>query len=194
MYYDPEPCPQLKNGAWIIDDGRPDAQAAKDLDADQDCQYLARLDSTDSTAPPMAAEWYMFCGDTWGNHEMAFTETYKRITSGSCSSEGLFMVADVDSCLQAGQWIGMDATQVQTSMAVPRPYGCYWDASRAKLMMNSNMVNRDADNSEISELLQPICAASEQDAVAAMTTASAPGLHCWSVATFLFSLLFLGNF
>jgi len=46
---------------WIIDEQAPSQVVASDLDLDRKCNYLARIDSQDISAPP-SGQWTMKCG------------------------------------------------------------------------------------------------------------------------------------
>jgi len=50
---------------WVLDSDAPNTSVAVDLDQDGACNYHARIDSNDTTQPPMGGLWTVFCGDTW---------------------------------------------------------------------------------------------------------------------------------
>jgi len=66
VYYDLD-CNGGGNGVarWIIDASAPNQSREEDVDNDSSCNYHARIDSTDSSFPPAAGEWHMFCGTEW---------------------------------------------------------------------------------------------------------------------------------
>ena len=69
IYWDPD-CDGSTGSSgtarWIIDDSIPSTTAASDLDGDQDCLYLARINSLDSSTPPRGTTtWQVFCTGSW---------------------------------------------------------------------------------------------------------------------------------
>jgi len=70
IYYDPD-CMTSTDGTprWIIDDSKPDVTRDHDLDGDGMCNYIARIDSEDTSHPPTSADWTMNCA---GNYQLQF--------------------------------------------------------------------------------------------------------------------------
>lgn len=66
LFYDPSCDGRGKTrGRWVIDTTAPLLDRLDDLDNDTNCDYHARVDSGEVKAPPAAATWRVFCGDTW---------------------------------------------------------------------------------------------------------------------------------
>jgi len=70
IYYDPD-CMTSTDGTprWIIDDDKPDVTRDHDLDGDGMCNYIARMNSGDTSHPPTSGEWTMNCA---GNYQLQF--------------------------------------------------------------------------------------------------------------------------
>mmetsp|Transcript_38495 Transcript_38495/g.110515 ORF Transcript_38495/g.110515 Transcript_38495/m.110515 type:complete len:339 (+) Transcript_38495:44-1060(+) len=66
IYYDPD-CMASQDGTprWIIGVVKPSTTSAHDLDGDGFCDYIGRIDSTDTSRPPTSAEWTMHCHGTY---------------------------------------------------------------------------------------------------------------------------------
>lgn len=50
---------------WVFDVDQPSRMLPYDLDNDGNCNYLARVWSNTSSAPPQAAMWRVFCDSAW---------------------------------------------------------------------------------------------------------------------------------
>jgi len=84
IYHDPD-CDGAGNvsaARWVLDNGKPNSTATKDLDGDGKCTYHARLDSAPVgiLRPPASAEWSMYCGEASG--WMSVGLTLQEVSSG----------------------------------------------------------------------------------------------------------------
>ena len=66
VYWDPDCDGDSSSARWIVDDRCPNTTASNDLDGDGGCSYYARIDSDDSSSPPLGAEtWRAYCDSAW---------------------------------------------------------------------------------------------------------------------------------
>jgi len=74
LYFDPD-CNGGPKGIprWIIDSDLPDTSLVHDLDNDQDCKYVARIDSN-ASVPPAVATWLMYCQNGWEELQLTLEE------------------------------------------------------------------------------------------------------------------------
>jgi len=84
IYYDPD-CMTSTDGTprWIIDDSKPDVTRDHDLDADGACNYIARVNSRETSHPPTSGEWTMNCA---GNYQLQFLILLELTTTGTLTT------------------------------------------------------------------------------------------------------------
>ena len=76
LYWDPD-CSGAGGGTtrWIFDSNAPSTTAASDLDGDRRCNYLARIDSDDSSSPPQGlATWRAWCSSAWTDTDVTIQQ------------------------------------------------------------------------------------------------------------------------
>lgn len=100
IYFDPDCAGRFGNPSpprWIIDNNAPSTERAKDLDTDSDCNYLARVMYNDTSAPPIAAKWLMYCGAVVGWQEVSLTlnEEQLMVSNGTAVDRQSFVSAAV---------------------------------------------------------------------------------------------------
>ncbi|EOD19325.1 hypothetical protein EMIHUDRAFT_118001 [Emiliania huxleyi CCMP1516] len=72
IYWDPD-CDGGISGAarWIVNSDMPSTTASNDLDGDGICSYMARIDSDDSSSPPLGtATWRVACDGSWTDNDL----------------------------------------------------------------------------------------------------------------------------
>jgi len=81
IYHDPD-CANSGDGSprWIIGETLPNSEAESDLDGDQACVYVARVDSSEISSPP-SGEWVMSCGGVQKKVELALESRDPETTS-----------------------------------------------------------------------------------------------------------------
>ena len=81
----------------------------------------------------------------------ALMQSYSKITSGTCSSNGFFPVTTLSECNVAAAAIGNADTSASEATGTPRPEGCY-DDGKLWLVTNTANIGNGADGSRF-----PIC-------------------------------------
>jgi len=70
---------------WVIDEDKPDESRSEDLDGDNECTYLARVDSGNTVTPPTGASWHMYCGSAFQDLELTLQEQDQAPTTTTTS-------------------------------------------------------------------------------------------------------------
>lgn len=75
MYHDPD-CNGGSDGSgrWVIDNDKPSTSKLEDLDGDEDCEYLARLNSDGADRPPETSTWRMYCNGGWEDKVLSLVD------------------------------------------------------------------------------------------------------------------------
>merc|ERR1711881_530620 len=88
-------------------------------------------------------------------HPICMQAVYVKITSGSCSDNGMVPIVTVSTCEAAANTLGLtDKIASQSFQQTERPEGCYWWSSKQELWVASSAENQGngADSSR-----HPIC-------------------------------------
>jgi len=154
IYYDPN-CgtpgsPQPAR--WILDNDAPSTQRTADLDGDGDCNYLARADSNDKSAPPVSASWSMHCGnEDWESLAIVLKESFAKVTSSTCEAAGRLPILTVTMCSSAATYLQLSDTtpEVAPKDSESSPRGCFWDkiSSGLHLALHASSKGKGATDS-----------------------------------------------